>query len=180
MGCGFALTIDLACHVIPVTSWIFMETERPAASNVLDDAGERQKLYAECRNDLLKRQLSNSENFDRSVLSLSSALLAASIAFIKPAAGAPGIWHAALLAWSWVALAVAIATTMLSFLVSQVAIDRQLDFAKRYYLDKEDHALNARNRPAEWTARFNWCAGIAFGVGVILTVWFAIVSIPTR
>ena len=71
-----------------------------------DDNADRQKLHAETRNDLLKRQLSNSENFDRSVLSLSSGLLAASIAFIKPAAGASGIGHAAILAWSWVALAV--------------------------------------------------------------------------
>lgn len=157
-----------------------MEAGQPLKSGEPDDMTQRHKLYAECRNDLLKRQLSNSENFDRSVLSLSSALLAASIAFIKPAAGAPGIWHAALLAWSWVALAMAIATTMISFLVSQVAIDRQLDFAKRYYLDKEDRALTTRNIPADWTVRLNWCAGIAFGVGVILTVWFAIVSIPTR
>lgn len=148
-------------------------------TTIADDA-ERRKLYAECRTDLLKRQLSNSENFDRSVLSLASGLLAASIAFIKPAAGAPGIGHAAILAWSWVALSVAIASTMLSFLVSQMAVDRQLDFATRYYLQNQDDALNSRNRPAEWTVRLNWCAGIAFGIGVVLTVWFAVVSIPTR
>jgi hypothetical protein len=146
----------------------------------IDDDAERRKLYAECRTDLLKRQLSNSENFDRSVLSLSSGLLAASIAFIKPAAGAPGIGHAAILAWSWVALSAAIASTMLSFLLSQVAVDRQLDFATKYYLQRQDDALNSPNRPAEWTVRLNWCAGITFGIGVVLTVWFAVVSIPTR
>jgi hypothetical protein len=146
----------------------------------MQDDAERLKLYAECRTDLLNRQLSNSETFDRSVLSLSSALLAASIAFIKPAAGASAIGHGAVLAWSWVALAVAIASTMLSFLVSQMAIDRQLDFAKKYYLQRQDNALNAANTPAKWTVRFNWFAGVAFGIGVALTVWFAVVSIPTR
>jgi hypothetical protein len=144
-----------------------------------DNTGERQKLYAETRTDLLKRQLSNAENFDRSVLSLSSGLLAASIAFIKPSASGSGMGHAALLVSSWVALAVAIASTMLSFLVSQRAIDRQLDLATKYYLHKQDNALNARNGPAEWTTRFNWIAAIAFGVGIVLTVWFAVVSIPT-
>ena len=141
---------------------------------------ERERLYAEYRTELLKRQLSNSENFDRSVLSLSSGLLAASIAFIKPAPGAPGIGHWALLACSWVALAVAIAFTMLSFLVSQRAIDRQLNFATWYYLDKHDDALNAPNKAADWTLRLNWFASVAFGIGVVLTVWFGIVSIPTR
>ena len=69
---------------------------------------------------------------------------------------------------------------MLSFLVSQMAIDRQLDFATRYYLQKQDDALNAPNKPAWWTVRLNWCAGIAFRIGVVLTVLFAVVSIPTR
>jgi hypothetical protein len=39
------------------------------------------------------------------------------------------IGHTAILAWSWLALSVAIASTMLSFLISQMAVDRQLDFA---------------------------------------------------
>lgn len=144
-----------------------------------DDAAERQKLYAETRTDLLNRQLSNSENFDRSVLSLSSALLAGSIAFIKPLAAGPATGHVVLLSASWIALGVAIATTMLSFLVSQKAIERQLDFATKYYLHRQDDALNARNGPAEWIIRLNWIAAIAFGAGIFLTVWFAIVRIPT-
>lgn len=143
-----------------------------------DDTIERQKLYAETRTDLLKRQLSNAENFDRSVLSLSSGLLAASIAFIKPSATGSGMGHAAVLACSWVALAIAVASTMISFLVSQKAIDRQLDFAAKYYLQRQDDALQARNGPAEWTVRLNWVAGCAFGAGIVLTVWFAVLSIP--
>jgi len=88
--------------------------------------------------------------------------------------------HAALLAWSWVTLAAAITSTMVSFVISQMAIDRQLDLATQYYLHKKDEALTANNKPAEWTVRLNWCAGLAFGIGVALTVWFAVLSIPTR
>jgi hypothetical protein len=145
-----------------------------------DDDAERQRLYAETRGDLLKRQLSNSENFDRSLLSLSSALLAASIAFIRPSGSGPGTHHAAILAWSWGALAVSIVSTMASFLVSQKAIDRQLDLADKYYRQRQDDALSANNGPARWTLRLNLFAGAAFLAGVGLTVWFAILSIPTR
>jgi hypothetical protein len=141
---------------------------------------ERQKLYADCRNDLLKRQLSNSENFDRSVLSLSSALLAGSIAFIRPSGVGAGTDHAAILGWSWVALGAAIMITMVSFLVSQMAIARQLEFADDYYRRKQDGALTATNDPAKWTERLNILAGAAFLAGVGLTVWFAILSIPAR
>ena len=146
----------------------------------MQDDADRQRIYADCRNDLLKRQLSNSENFDRSVLSLSSGLLAASIAFIKPSAVGAGTGHATILAWSWVALVTAIATTMVSFLISQMAVDRQLDLAEKYYLGKQDDALAAPNKAADWTVRLNWFAGVAFVLGVVLTVWFAIVNIPTR
>ena len=43
----------------------------------------RLKLYGETRADLLKRQLSNSENADRAILSVSTAALGFSLAFLK-------------------------------------------------------------------------------------------------
>jgi hypothetical protein len=145
-----------------------------------NDDAERQKLYAETRSDLLKRQLSNSENFDRSVLSLSSALLVASIAFIRPSGPGAGTHHAGILAWSWAALALSIVSTMASFLVSQKAIDHQLELADKYYRQRQNDALTANNLPARWTLWLNLLAGAAFLAGVGLTVWFAILSIPTR
>ena len=47
------------------------------------DMKERQRLYEEYRKDLLARQLSNAQNFDKAVLSLSTAGLGFSLAFIK-------------------------------------------------------------------------------------------------
>ena len=110
---------------MPVYSiWGKVETGMPN-----NDVGDRHRLYTECRDDLLNRQLSNSEHFDKSVLSLSSALLGASIAFIRPSGPDALTHHVELLAWSWIALAVAVGTTMLSFMVSQKAVDRQLALA---------------------------------------------------
>jgi hypothetical protein len=137
---------------------------------------ERLKLYVDCRNDLFKRQLSNSENFDRSILSLSIGLLAVSVAFIKPAA--PAAQHIAVLGWSWVALGAAIGSTMASFMTSQAAIDRQLDHAEKYYLQGQDDFLTKPNRLGAATSWLNRLAGFAFLLGVALTIWFAIVNIP--
>ena len=64
-----------------------------------------QKLLAETRADLLKRQLSNSENYDKAVISLSTAFLGLSLAFLKdlvPIQRAEWLW---LLYGSWLALA---------------------------------------------------------------------------
>ncbi len=49
----------------------------------IDDQKIRNDLYAKIRDDLLKRQLSNSENADRAVLSVSAAALGFLLAFIK-------------------------------------------------------------------------------------------------
>jgi len=47
------------------------------------DQESRSKLYREYYAELLKRQLSNSENADRAILSVSTAALGFSLAFIK-------------------------------------------------------------------------------------------------
>ena len=46
-----------------------------AGENMDADQELRLKLYADARADLLKRQLSNSENADRAILSVSTAAL---------------------------------------------------------------------------------------------------------
>ena len=53
------------------------------ASDQQDLTAEKLKLLAETRADLLKRQLSNSENYDKAVISLSTAFLGFSLAFLK-------------------------------------------------------------------------------------------------
>jgi hypothetical protein len=54
-----------------------------------DLATEKRRLLAETRADLLKRQLSNAENYDKAVLSLSTAFLGFSLAFLKDLAPDP-------------------------------------------------------------------------------------------
>lgn len=48
-----------------------------------DNMEEFEKLYNKTRDELLAKQMSNSETYDRSMLSLSSAFLALSVTFIK-------------------------------------------------------------------------------------------------
>lgn len=54
-----------------------------ARKNMDADQERHLKLYADARADLLKRQLSNSENADRAILSVSTAALGFSLAFLK-------------------------------------------------------------------------------------------------
>ena len=137
--------------------------------HLLTEPTSREQIYAKTREDLLKRQLSNNENFDRSILTLSSAALALTVAFIR---GISAINSISLLILSWVALVCAILSTILSYLASQRGIARQLELAERYYLKNDEDALNERNFPAILNEILGYLSAISFVAGIILLLVF--------
>ena len=64
-----------------------------------------------------------------------------------------------------------------SFVLSQFAIKRQLKYAEKYYLDKEDEYLNKQNFLATFTEFANYTAGVFFVIGIITTIVFVSVNI---
>ena len=137
---------------------------------------ERKQVYAATRQDLLSRQLSNSERFDNAILTLSTGALGISLAFIKdivPMACAIGIgW----LMGSWWLFGAAIISTMLSFIASQLGIKRQMYFAEEYYLNEKDEFLNKKNILARSTDILNYLAGALFLAGILSTVLFVSIN----
>lgn len=140
-----------------------------------DLTAEKRKLLAETRADLLKRQLSNSENYDKAVLSLSTAFLALSLAFLKDVLPLQRAEWLLLLYGSWVALAGAVLATIVSFWVSQRGIDVQLKKAEDYYL-RDDQAALTKSGIAKATEWVNAASGVLFVLGVLLTIAFVIVN----
>ena len=105
-----------------------------AAKN--EDQELRLKLYGETRSDLLKRQLSNSENADRAILSVSTAALGFSLAFLKDIVPLSEACFPSLPYLSWGLFSLAIMVTLGSFFTSQKAIDEQLELAQLMGGDK--------------------------------------------
>ena len=141
-----------------------------------DDDQDRKNLLAETRADLLKRQLSNAENYDKAVLSLSTACLGFSVGFLKdfvPIASAKWPWA---LYGSWIVLIMAIVTTIFSYYSSQRAIEKQLKKAEDYYLKGLEDAL-ARTASARITDCLNYASGVFFVLGIILTTLFVFQNI---
>jgi hypothetical protein len=142
-----------------------------------DEINERKKLCAELRAELLKRQLSNAENFDRAILTYSSAGLAISLAFLKdfiPIAMSVAAW---LLYLSWALFVVSSLATLASFLTSQFGIKRQLDISERYYLRHDNSAIEERNLFAVVTERLTYVSGAAFGVALVCTTIFVSINL---
>ena len=102
-----------------------------------DNMEELEKLYNKTRDELLAKQMSNSETYDRSMLSLSSAFLALSITFIKDIVPVKESLCTWLLYLSWGLFALTIIVVFLSFIYGQKGIKRLLAGAEEYYLKKK-------------------------------------------
>ena len=132
----------------------------------------RLKLYAETRADLLKRQLSNSENADRAILSVSTAALGFSLAFLKDIVSLPEASFPCMPYLSWASFTLAIVVTLVSFFTSQRAIDEQLLLAQRYYVERDDTAASIRPRQATVTDMLNKAGAVLLVLGLLITCMF--------
>ncbi len=135
----------------------------------------KRRVLTETRADLLRRNLSNSENYDKAILSLSTVFLGFSFAFLKdfvPFDQAQSLW---LLYCSWISLTVSVVTTIVSFCVSQIAIDKQIEKAENYYLSDIEEALT-RSWAAKANDWINYASGLFFVLGVLLTTAFVITN----
>ncbi|QQG66071.1 hypothetical protein [Desulfobulbus oligotrophicus] len=142
-----------------------------------DDMEERKTIYGNTRQDLLTRNLSNSEKYDNAILTLSTGILAISLAFIKDIVPLNKVSYIYLLITSWISFGLAIVSTLVSFRLSQLAINRQLKYAEKYYLDKEDEYLKKENRLAKYTEYLNYTSGIFFVAGIVTTILFVSINI---
>ena len=143
----------------------------------LDLEAKRLELYDRTRNELLEKQLSNSETYDKSLLTLSSAFLGLSLTFLKdivPLAQARHFW---VLSLSWLGFTVVIVGTIWSFIYGQRVIKRLLEAARRYYKEQDQTAFEVSQKYSERLDYINELSGFAFIASVIFSVAFVIANI---
>lgn len=142
-----------------------------------DDGQIRLDIYNARRDELLKRQLSNSENFDRAILTVSTAALGFSLAFIKDIVSIETAKLLMILYISWLFLLLAILSTLSSFLIGQHEIKGELDRAERYYIKREETAFEESRAKMQWAEVCNYFSALLFALGVILTCIFTGVNL---
>lgn len=143
-----------------------------------DDQGRdherRLGLYMGLKNELNKRELSNAENYDRAILTLSSSAIGLSIALLRRGADDPpavGMW---LLVVSWILFAGAICATLISFFTGQASIAHQSQIGWKLIMDMDETVRSRQNRAGMWTNRLAIAAGALFAAGVVATLFFCI------
>ncbi|MCC4860137.1 hypothetical protein [Vibrio splendidus] len=139
-----------------------------------------EEIHDKFREELLKRQLSNNEGYDKAILSLSSAGLALSltaIRFVVPLETASYLWA---LKISWILFLLTVISTLVAYLVGNKAIDAQLDIAENYYLKALVSAQTEKNPYQKLNTILNRFTGIFFGVAILLVVLFVILNIKSE
>lgn len=141
---------------------------------------ERQKLHDSLRDDLFKRQLSNSENLDRAILMLSSAGLGLSLVFVKDLVPSVEANCMYLLYFSWILFGSAILSTLVSFFVSQQGIKKQLEMNRQYYLEKKEEVINQKNLWAVATERLSYVSVLTYICAAFFLVLFIALNLDTQ
>ena len=107
---------------------------------------ERKAQLYKAWDELSRRQLSNSENLGRAILSLSIAGLGFSLAFIKDVVSPDVVTNLYLLHGSWWVFAVAIVATLVSYHTSQAGLEKQFAQIRNDFAGKKDPKLECKER----------------------------------
>ena len=136
------------------------------------------ELYSEYVKELRTRELSNSENYDKSILQLSSAFLGLSVAFIKDIVDLKVADFVSILYFSWTFFFLAIICSVLSFQTAQEANRAQQQYAYEYYMNNRAEYLNKRPFSQKITTFLNYISGLMFILGVLFLAIFIHANTP--
>ena len=135
------------------------------------------KVYLDERAKLIQSQAEETHKFDKAILTLAAGAFGFSLAFIKEIVpeikNGTFIW----LLTSWVGFGLSLLSTLISFLVSQIACRKQIKIVEKEFFG-EEKKMGHKNKAARWTFGLNIASITAFILGVILLVVFVSVNVP--
>lgn len=135
------------------------------------------KQFEAFRDEIRKRELSNTENYDKTILSLSSSGLALSLTaihYVVPLGSANNI---CILKFGWILFGLTILLSIVAYWVSNKALNMQLEPARQYYMDGVDNVFEKRNLWSSINNMINFLSGVSFLVATASIIFFVMVNI---
>lgn len=148
------------------------ERQNPQDVSDSDDSEKLYEVYLKEEEELSKRDLSNVENLDKAILSLSSAGLGLSLVFIRNVVELAAATHVWLLHISWLMFVLAITSTLLSYLFGQHALDKQRELIEKYYLDGDEDAGQQTSLASRITRFLSYVSVFTYIAAVACTAVF--------
>jgi|SRR5882724_7539001 len=139
-----------------------------------DEKKLRWELYSEHKKQAWEDIQKSTDSYDQSLLTLSSAGLGLSIAFIKDLVPLQSAVWLPLLYVSWVLFVLTILFTVASFLLSVKVQKLQLEYLWKFYVGRDD---SYRDKKSWYSNSLQWCTiigGTFFLSAFICTAVFAV------
>ena len=139
---------------------------------------ERRAHLTQAHEEVQRRQVSNSENLDRALLTLSSTGIALSVVLIKNRIPETGVTHFYILYLSWGLFLCVIFATLASFWTSQYGLKTQMMSIENELLKKpKDPKLEKREKSLFGiTTGVGYLSCGAYFVAILLTILFIAVN----
>jgi hypothetical protein len=165
------------------TSADSLDSQTLATQPTDEDFKRRWELFNEHKRQVWADMQSGSDNYDQSLLTLSSGALALSLAFIKdvvPLKDAHNVW---MLFASWFAFAACILSVIASYKLSVKVQESAIEEARKAYFgddandsgsDVEQKKYERRKHALDFCNNFS---GGSFIIGFLLTILFAIINV---
>lgn len=137
---------------------------------------KRQELLETYKRELDIAMRSNSEKFDKYLIICSTGGLALSVSFLKNLLSSALIFNICFLYISWFCFCITIASTIISLLISQEALKKSWEYAKKYYRDNDNEYFDKTSCFDSIAIGLNWLSGVMFFLGVLLTLVFVVIN----
>ncbi len=134
-------------------------------------------MFDELRDLLLTRDLSNTENYDKAILTLSASSLGLSLTAIKFVVPLETALYLPLLITSWGLLVVSVISSLIAFIISNKAISVQLENARDYYKKGIEDAFSRGNKYIKFNSFLNYLTGLSFAFAILLIVIFISINL---
>jgi hypothetical protein len=138
---------------------------------------EAEKTYHEFRTHLIESRHKSYEQFDKAVFYLSGGGLIVSLTFLKGITPIETAVSKNLLVTTWILFVMPLILTLLSFILSQKSLDRQIDLTDDYFLRDDQSALSKTNTFSVITKYMNYSSATLFVAGVVSFLRFVYANI---
>ena len=135
------------------------------------------RIYQEFRQHLIDSRHKSFEQFDKAVFILSGGGLTISLTILKDITPFASASSMNLLVASWFLFVSPLVLTLLSFIFSQKALDRQIELTDQYFQDEDESALDKPNIFAKITQYVNYLSAVLFISGAIALLRFVYINI---
>lgn len=136
-----------------------------------------EKVYFEYRNHLIETRRQSYEQFDKAIFFLSGGGLAVSLTILEAIVPLRMAQFKIFLIFTWILFTTPLLLTLLSFIVSRRALDKQLQYADDFFVKGQKNAFDKKNVEAQVTECLNFISGTSFCIGVISLLLFVSLNI---